>query len=205
MKMLLVAILSLGFTSCMHMGMLGSGGGHHTSTSSAITTGSVVEKEVVADGVKAVALFPPLEYDKVIAVELKLMDVETSEPVLEAEVNFRAQSTRVKHHNDDKTLSEYDTADSQDIMEGPAPGSYTAFYRPTQAGEHTLKFCITAAGGQDLARPIVVGAVRTLPQTGHKHADGMMGRTDLTTPVIVGVASMGAMMFFMLAMGNGMF
>ena len=194
MKQLSLTITALAFSSCMHMGVMGTGDGHHSGTAHEMTTDFVLEKEVIVGHVKAIALFPPLIREEEKTLTLRLMDAGTTAPISGAEVYLHAEYV---------PGTENISTDKQ-VLETAEPGVYAITYASEQEGEHTLMFHITAIGGLELDPKITIEAKMTVLGDGHEHQSGMMGGTSTTTLVIIGAAVMGAVMIAMLASHGGM-
>jgi hypothetical protein len=201
MKTLLVILFSLGFTSCMHVGMMGVGTGHHAGKMRMMTTQGVFKKEVTTGDVRATANFPNLEYGNEVILTLKLMDAKTLTPISDAQVQFEA---RVLDPVAPDNYSEppYHT---KQVPESHESGVYTTAYGTVQPGDHRLMFHITAIGGDELDPEIVLETTRVLSSDSREHHGGMMDGTNTTTAMIIGGAAMGVVMIAMLVGGHGMF
>ena len=77
MKTLFVLLSSVGLSSCMHLGMMGTGDGHHSGAAHEMTAEPVLEKEVMVGDLRAVATFPPLKIGEDVTLTLRLMDART--------------------------------------------------------------------------------------------------------------------------------
>lgn len=215
MKTLIVVLSGLLFSSCMHVGMMGSGGGHHSGTTNEMTTEPVLEKEAIVGNIEATATFPPLQMDNDVVVSLRLVDAKTLQPISRAEVYFHAQyahklDPNSSHDHSDANRNtrperEYDVNIDRPVEESRNPGTYSISYGSTQPGEHTLMFHIAAIGDRKFEPEIVIEAKRMLAQQSHEHSGGMMGMSSTTTYIVVGVVVMGAMMAAMLLSPGGMF
>jgi hypothetical protein len=200
------------FSSCMHVGMMGAGDGHHSGAAHEMTTDPVLEKEVTVGDVKAIGHFPALKFGEDVTLTLRLMDARTAAPISGAQVYLHAQyAHRVTPHDDhaesspQKKEQEHDINIDQEVTESATPGVYTIPYGSSQTGEHTLMFHITTIGDRRLEPEITVETTRTLSGENHEHQSGMMGGTNTTTYLIIGAAIMGAIMIAMLAARGGMF
>ncbi len=215
MKTLIVVLSGLIFSSCMHVGMIGTGGNHHSGTTNEMTAETALEKEVIVGDVKATATFPTLQMDTDVVLRLRLVDRQTSQPIPAAKVYFHAQyahklETNSSHDHSDanrntRPESEYDVNIDRPVEESRDPGVYSIPYGSTQPGEHTLMFHIAAIGDRKFEPEIVIEAKRMLAQQSHEHSGGMMGMSSTTTYIVVGVVVMGAMMAAMLLSRGGMF
>ncbi|MEK9136572.1 MAG: hypothetical protein AAB393_05570 [Bacteroidota bacterium] len=212
MKTLFVLLSSVGLSSCMHLGMMGTGDGHHSGAAHEMTAEPVLEKEVMVGDLRAVATFPPLKIGEDVTLTLRLMDARTSQPISGAKVYLHAQYAHRPTPHDDhaesspqKKEQEHDINIDQEVTESATPGVYTIPYGSSQTGEHTLMFHITAIGDRKLEPEITLEATRTLSGESHEHQSGMMGGTSTTTYVIIGAAVMGAIMIAMVAARGGMF
>ena len=205
MKTLILLLASLLFSSsCMHLGMMGTGTDHQS------TPESVLEKEVTVGGIRAIAIFPPLERGKEALFTLRLSDAETGQAISRAQVFFHAEYLHtidrhamhgkdMMHHEMDSTKpqrmeQEHDVNLDQEVTESSIRGTYSVRFNPSQSGEHKLMFHITALGDQMLEPEIVIEATRIVPDKASGHSGGMHGMGTPTTLVIVGAAIMGAMM-----------
>lgn len=195
-------------TSCMHMGMMGTGGSHHSGSGQQAVTEPVLEKEIISGGVKAIATFPPLKMDSDVVVTLRLIDATTSRPLSGAKVYFHAQyahkldQNSTHDHSGDRrsgrSETEHDVNIEQPVAESRDPGVYSIPYGSTQVGEHTLMFHIAAIGDRKCEPEIIIGAKRMLAPQSHEHSSGMMGMSSTATYIIVGAVVMGIMMAAML-------
>ncbi|MBI4535647.1 MAG: hypothetical protein HY708_05165 [Ignavibacteriae bacterium] len=204
MKMIILLLAGVLLSSCMHVGMMGTGDGHHSGASHEMTAEPALEKEVTVGDVRAIGLFPPLRFGEDVVLALRLMDARTSAPILGAHVYLHAQySHRATHHDHAESPSRMNESDhdiniDQEVTGSPTAGVYSISYCSSQPGEHTLMFHITAIGDRKLDPEIVVEARRTLPSESHGKQHGMMGGTSATTYVVIGAAVMGAMMVAMI-------
>jgi hypothetical protein len=212
MKIALLTLSGMLLSSCMHVGMMGAGAGHHSGAAHEMTPDLILEKEVLVGNVRAIALFPALRSGQNVTLSLRLMDAGTAAPISRAQVYLHAQyAHRVTPHDDhaesssQKMEQEHDINIDQDVAESVTPGVYTIPYGSTQTVEHTLTFHITAIGDRRLEREITVEATRTISAEGHDHQSGMMSGTSTSTYVIIGATVMGALMIAMLAARGRMF
>jgi hypothetical protein len=221
MRTALVLLSCVGLSSCMHVGMMGTGNGHHSGGAHEMTTDPVLEKEVIVGDVKAIALFPPLELGKEALLTLRLVEVNTGRPLTGATVSLHAAyvhdpatehadpsaraNPHAEIHGSERKESSHAIDFNQQVDESPEPGVYTISYGSHQPGDHTLMFHITAIGERKLEPEITVEATKTITGERHEHQSGMMGGTSTTTYVIIGAAIMGAVMIAMLAARGGMF
>lgn len=215
MKTIILVLSGILFSSCMHVGMMGTGGGHHSGTTHEMSAESVLEKEVIVGDIKATATFPPLQMDNDVVVSLRLVDARTSQPIPGAKVYFHAQYTHTLNQNgahdhsgakpSGRQESEHDINIEQEVKERREAGVYSTPYGSTQPGEHTLMFHIAAIGDRKFEPEIVIEAKRMLMQQSQEHSGGMMGMGSTTTYIVVGAVVMGAMMAAMLLSRGGMF
>ena len=199
----------------MHVGMMGTGDGHHSGAAHEMTTDPVLEKEVTVEDVRAIAIFPALKFGEDVTLTLRLMDARTSQPISGAKVYLHAQYAHKLDANEPhdhsganrsgRPESEHDVNIDQEVEESREPGVYSIPYGSSQPGEHRLMFHISAIGDRKLEPEITLEATRTLSGESHEHQSGMMGGTSTTTYVIIGAAVMGAVMIAMLAARGGMF
>lgn len=210
MKSILLFFTAMTLSSCMHVGMMGTGGGHHGGTAREITSESVLEKEVTVGGVRAIAIFPPLELGKEVLFTLRLVDATTSQPLTRATVSLHATyvhdpatghvdsssgaNQHRERHGEVRTETGHDVDFTQLVDESPEPGIYTIAYVTHQPGTHMLMFHISALGDRKLDPEVIVEATRAVPAETHSHREGIMRGTSATTYLIVGVAIMVAML-----------
>lgn len=217
-----IASLSFVFLSCMHVGMMGTGGGHQSGASHEMSAESVLEKEVIVGDIKATATFPPLQMDNDVVVSLRLVDVKTSQPISGAKVYFHAQYAHPLDQNEahdhagakpsegvltdnGRQESEHDINIEQELKESREAGVYSIPYGSTQPGEHSLMFHIAAIGDRKFEPEIVIEAKRMLMQQSHEQSGGMMGMSGATPYIVVGAVVMSAFMVAMLLSRGGMF
>ena len=209
MKYIILLLLGIVFSSCMHVGMMGSGDAHHSGTSP--TTESVLVKETTFGDIKAVATFAPLQMDEDIVQSLKLVDARTSQPISGARVYFHAvymhtpDATTSHNHSGENSNrrpeSEHEINIDQEVKESSEAGVYTIPYGSSRPGEHTLMFHIAAIGDRTFDPELVIEATRTLAPQSHEHSGGMMGMSGTTTYIVLGAVVMSAMMVLMLSRG----
>ncbi len=207
MKYIILLLLGIVFSSCMHVGMMGSGDAHHSGTSP--TTESVLVKETTFGDIKAVATFTPLQMDEDVVQSLKLMDARTSQPISGAKVYFHAlymhtvESAASHNHpqSNRRPESEHEINIDQVAKESNEAGVYSIPYGSSQLGEHTLMFHIAAIGDRQFDPELVIEATRTLAPQSHEHSGGMMGMSGTTTYIVLGAVVMSAMMVLMLSRG----
>lgn len=212
MKFIVLSLAPVVFSSCMHVGMMGNGGDHHSSAGPETAGDPVLEKEIIVGDVRARALFPPIEVGSDVILTLKLMDTMTAAPISGAQVYLHVEYMHRPTPHDDhrESSSQREEGDhyfniDQEVKESTTLGVYTIPYGSSQPGEHTLMFHITAIGSRALDPEITVEATRTISGESHKDQDGAMGGTNTTTYVIIGAAFMGAIMIAMIATHSGMF
>ncbi len=224
MKTVIVVLSGLLFSSCMHVGMMGTG--NHSGVAHEMTTEPVLEKEVIVGDIRATATFPPLQMEQDVVVSLRLVDAKTSRPISGAKVYLHAQYAHkldpnmshdhsVYDSNESKTRrdvnrntrpeSEQDVNIDQEVQESREPGVYSIPYGSSQPGEHTLMFHIAAVGDRKFEPEIIIEAKRMLLQQSHEHNGGMMGMSNTTTYIVVGAVVMGAIMTAMLLSRSGMY
>ena len=85
MKIMLVIMLGLTMTSCMHLGMMGTHGEHQQPQQ------TLLEKEVAVGNVRATGVFPALERGKEAILTLNLAESGTGNPLSGATVSFHAE------------------------------------------------------------------------------------------------------------------
>lgn len=204
MRTIVTAIVSVLFSSCMHLGMMGGGASHEPSVE------PVIEKEIVAEGVRATAVFPPLAIGEPVTFSLHLADASTGQPISGAQVLFHAQylhssgKQRMSQHKqmhempDSSVLlmidQQHDINLDIDIQESASPGIYSARFTPTQTGVHRVMFHIRSNGNRTFQSELVLEASRTIPERGSGGDHGRHGMGGATPYVIIGAVVMGAMM-----------
>lgn len=221
MKTFLVLMSCAVLSSCMHMGMMGAGAGHHSSAEHEMMSGPALEKEVVVGNVRATVLFPILGPGKGAVVRLLLRDVETGRPLGGASASLHATyvhepeaahddpaggvpADSISHRGRAKETG-HDIDFNQEVRETAESGVYKVSYRSWQPGEHTLMVHVTHVPGYSLHREIAVQASLRMGTHRKTHEGGMMGSTSSETYVIVGAAIMGALMIGMLLARGHMF
>ncbi|MEO8168177.1 MAG: hypothetical protein ABI623_08020 [bacterium] len=212
MKTFIVVLSGLLFSSCMHVGMMGTGG-HSDATHE--TTEPVLQKEVIVGDIRATATFPPLQMQQNVTVSLRLVDARTSQPISGAKVYLHAQyahkldpNTSHDHSGPSRSgspESEHDVNIDQEVEESREPGVYSILYGSSQWGEHTLMFHIAAIGERQFEPEIIIEGKRMLMQQSHEHSSGMMGMSSTTTYIVVGAVAMGAIMTAVLLTHRGMY
>lgn len=212
---LLIALLipsNFFVSSCMHTAMLGHGEGHEQ------TTEPTLVKEVTGEDVRATATFPPLEVGKETEFVLKLSSSSTLRPHSRAQVfghfDFihRGERQKIDHMGMTQTQSdslhthrvetEHDVSFHMELEESKEPGVYVFSQTPTQTGEYTVGFHITAIGDRKLEPEIFIEVKRTVAAQSRGHSSGMMGMGQASTYLVVGGAVMGAMWIAM-ALAHG--
>ncbi len=185
-----VALSTILFSSCMHMGMttMHDGGGHQAKPE------STIEKEVIDGDVKAVVRLPLMEVASEAVITLKLTNTKTAQPLSGAKVQFSVQ-----YHAD--TESHKSGSGEQMRESGDA---YTVHFKAAEAGEHTFTFVVTAIGERTLEREVTIEAKQTVAHQQHEQSGGMMGMSNTSTYVIVGAVVMGAIMVAMIVANGGM-
>lgn len=221
MKIIVVPILGLFLSSCMHLVMMGSHGGEE-STQHQSMSDSVLEKEVTVGDVKAIATFPPLQIGKQTTFTLKLEDKTTGKPISKAHVSFHTAylhtgevdemgGMHMMHGEMDtshaQSAPDHDVNFEQELVESSTPGIYSIAFTPSQAGEQKVMFHINAIGGQQLQEEIIVETKRNTSTSSESHGGGMMrGMGGTSEYAFIGVALMGTMMIVLwLTRGGHMF
>jgi hypothetical protein len=215
MKIFILTVSSVLFSSCMHWGMMGTGTDHRP------TAESVLEKEVTVEGMRATATFPPLSLGKEALFTLRLVDAKTGQPISGAQVSFHAEylhTTEGQHMSGHqqmrakvdsattwRTDQEHDINLDVDVDESSSPGAYATRFTPSQSGEHRVMFHVRSVGDHKLEQEIVVEAARRVAEQMSGHSGGMDGMGGATPYLIVGAALMGAMMIAIWAFGGRMF
>lgn len=194
------------FSSCMHLGMMATGGNHHSGSGHQAAIESVVVKEVIMDNIKAVATFPPLQKDNDVVVSLRLVDVGNSRPISGARVYFHARyahtiETTSSHDHSASARSgpperEHEVNIDQQVKESSEPGVYSIAYGSSQPGEHTLMFHIAAIGDRTLDPELTIEATRLLAAPSHGHGSGMMHGTPAY--IVIGAVAFGVVMTAMM-------
>jgi hypothetical protein len=215
MKTFILILSSVLLSSCMHLGMLGTGGDHQSSAE------SVLEKEVTVGEIRATAVFPPLSMGEEARFTLRLADTKTGRPISGARVSFHAEYLhKNEEHQMPRHQQMHDTHDSTtarrtpqehdinldvELNESASAGRYSAQFTPSQAGVHRMMFHVRSVGERKLETEIVVEAARTVPAKMSGHGGGMHGMGSATPYVVIGAALMGAMMIVIWAAGGRMF
>lgn len=215
MKAFILTLSSMLFSSCMHLGMMGTGTDHQPLPA------SVLEKEVTIGGIRATATFPPLERGKEALFTLTLANAQTGQAISQAQVFFHAEylHTGDQHsmHGKDMMHQEMDSTKpqrmeqehqvnfDQEVKENSVRGSYSVAFEPSQSGEHRLMFHVTALGNQILDPEIVIEATKDVPDKMSSHGGGMYGMGGASEYVIIGAAIMGAIMLVVWITRGAMF
>lgn len=214
MKTITAALVSLLFTSCMHLGMMGLGGGHES------VSDAVLEKEVVHGDVKAMATFPSLEVGREMQLTLRLSNTRQQQALRGAKVYFHVQylHTGGEHTMHQSHMMQHDTASvhnrnaqdhdvniDREVPETSEPGVYAISFSPSQEGKHELMFHITALSDRTLHPEIIIQATRTVSGKHSSHGGGMHGLGSVSDYAIIGAALMGAMMLVVWVTGGRMF
>lgn len=212
MRIVILLLSSILFSSCMHLGMMGGGTGHQS------TGESVLEKEVTVGDIRATAIFPSLSMGEEALFTLKLSDTKTGQPISGARVSFQAEYMhKTEEHQMSGHQQMHNTADStttrrteqghdvildEEVNESASPGTYSAQFTPSESGKHQVMFHIRSVVERKLEREIVVEAARMVAEEMSGHDGGMHGMSGATPYVIIGAALMGAMMIVIWAGGR---
>ncbi|HAL56591.1 MAG TPA: hypothetical protein DCP63_08980 [Bacteroidetes bacterium] len=212
MKVLMLLFSALVFESCMHLGMMGGRSEHQR------TAEPVIEKEVTAEGVRAVAVFPPMTMGEPTLLTLRLFDASTGRPVSGAQVLFHAEYLhKVGEPQMPAHQHMYEMADSAamrpperehdinlefDVAEVGMPGKYSIQFTPAQSGTHQIMFHIRSVGEGTKQQEIIVEATRTVPEQDSNHNGGMHSMGGATPYVAIGAVLMGEMMIAFWAGGR---
>jgi hypothetical protein len=215
MKIVILILSSVLFSSCMHLGMMGTGTGHQSSAE------SVLEKEVTMGDIRAAAIFPVISIGDEALFTLRLVDTRTGQPISGAQVSFHAEylhqneghetSGHQQMHNNADSITtrrphqEHDINLDVEVNESASAGTYSTQFTPSQSGEHRVMFHIRSVGGRKLEPEIVVEAARTVAAEMSGHGSGMHGMGGTTPYVIIGAVAMGAMMIAIWVAGGRMF
>ncbi|MHB1051123.1 MAG: hypothetical protein ACYC09_13675 [Bacteroidota bacterium] len=190
MVMLVVGILGLTFSSCMHAVMMGSHDSHEGMESITVT------KEISRDDYTLTVTMPPMEtrIEKTIAITLKsksgIPDSVTIHYIITKSVMDGASSDH-EHSIKDDSEEFKPIHQSISIINGAA----SIAYDPTKPGRFTLSV-ETTVNSVDLSNEL---SFMVHENKGH----GMMGMgADWDYPII-GVFAMGAMMVTMWAIRGG--
>jgi hypothetical protein len=186
---LLLTIITL-FSGCMHSMMMG---GHEESQSQTII---VLEKEVTAGNIKAVATIPPFQMEKEVTISVTLLDKETSSPVSGAEVvgHFMPKGTMNNNAHQHEGI-EIKAKDGED-------GYYTLAFTPAHADEYSIHIQVRTVQGRPLEQPITIEATREVSEMNH---GGMHDSGSSSSMYIIGGIVMITMMVGMLFWRGGMF
>lgn len=215
MRTIILLGFSFFFTSCMHVGMMGTGTDHQSNFE------SVLEKEITVGDTRATAIFPPLETGKETLFTLKLVDKRTGHTISGAKVSFHAEylhsnnehkmhGTHMKHSKADSTMShrmeqEYNMSHDLKVNENTADETYSLRFKPSQPGEHRLAFHVSAIGDMTLNPVLVIESTRVVMNKDDSHSAGMHGLSSWGTYGIIAGITMGAMMVWLWASGGRMF
>lgn len=210
MKTVGIFLLSMVFTSCMHVGMMGSHD-HHEGTASIIQSEPVMEKHVTSGGINAIAVFPPMKAGEEAKLTLRLFDATNASPISGAEVYLHAQyqhritgDGQHSHAPNERIETGQNINIDEQVKGSPVPGLYEVTYKSFQEGEHTLIFHIVSIPGRKFDPEIIIEAKRTLSKQAHSE-DMMQSGTSASTYVIIGAAVMSAMMIGILLANGRMF
>lgn len=213
MKTLMLLSLGLLSTSCMHVGMMGTHEDRQSTGHQAVVE-RVLEKQVVSGNVEATATFPPLVRGREEVFELQLMDLESGQPISDATISFHATYLhRAEEAGEDKAPMMHTRMDSahtrsgtghsisfdREVKEQSQSGYYSVAFTPSQSGEHTLMFHVTAIGDETLEPELIIEATRYVALGAASHGGMMHGMSSTSEYLIVGGALMGAMMVVMWA------
>lgn len=208
MRTIILLGLSFFFTSCMHLGMMGTGTDHQSNSE------PVLEKEVTIGDTRATAIFPPLEIEKETLFTLKVMDKRTGNPVPGAEGSFHVQfrgtpgDHRMQRHADpanEQKMVEHDENLARQLSESSEKGIFTVSFKPSQAGNYQLMFHVTAVGGLTLEPELTIEATRIALMSHDSGAQGMHGSSSIGTYGLIAGITMGAMMIWFWASGRRVF
>ncbi|MBI4417677.1 MAG: hypothetical protein HY563_02795 [Ignavibacteriales bacterium] len=214
MRIIMISILSLIFSSCMHFGGMGARGMHGSDTH-ASRYEAALEKEVLIGDIRITAVFPRLELGKETVITLRLTHQRTNSPVVSSRVSFHSSflhraevDNRSASHGavdsiHHRSVEDHDIHFEQDLEDSAGRGLYSVVFVPPQAGEHRLMFHILELEGRVQDPEIIIEARRTVEGPRADHAQGMMhGDEDY---LIIGGVLMGAMMILMWATGGRIF
>ncbi|GEM_PF-1518407 len=219
MKTILLFILSLTITSCMHLGMMGTHEGHQTGEHQAARE-TRLEKEVVMGDIKATAVFPPLALGKETLIELRLSSLQSGQPISNAAVSFHAMyfhqveggeghDTHMMHGEKDsvheRPNTEHAISFDQEVRESSRRGLYSITFTPSQPCDHKLMFHVTAIGDEELTPELVIEATRNVASPQPSHSGMMHGFGGASEYLILGGVLMGAMMIVMWVTRGGIF
>ncbi|MBI3195284.1 MAG: hypothetical protein HYZ34_12590 [Ignavibacteriae bacterium] len=191
MKIILLIITIPLFSGCMHTIMMGSHGETRQQTV------VVLEKEVTAGNIKAIATIPPFEMDKEVIVSVNLFDTETSSTLSNAEVvgHFMPKG------NEDSENHQHD--ENEYIATEKERGLYTISFTPAHADEYSIHIQVKTIQGRSLEQPIVIEATREVAGMNH-NMGGMHDSGSSSSMYIIGGLVMVTMMVGMFAL-RGMF
>ncbi len=219
MKTFLLLSLGLLSTSCMHVGMIGTHEDRQSTGHQAVAD-IALEKQVVRGNVEATATFPPLVRGNETVFELRLKNLESGRPISDAIVSFHAtylhKAEGTSKHDTYTMLSEMDSINArpnsghavsfdQVVKETSQPGFYSITFTPSQSGEHTLMFHVTAIGDETLEPQLVIETTGNVAPGAASHGGMMHGMSSTSEYLIVGGALMGAMMVAMWATRGSIF
>jgi hypothetical protein len=206
MNPIVVLLPTIALAGCMHggMSMMGAGGLHgHMDP--------VLEKEVISGNIKAVATFPAMETGQEALFKLKLIDLQTSQPISGAGVYFHAEYIHPMDSSGHDVALEHavrthDMNITRDVPEGEERGTYSISYGSSQAGEQDLMFHVASIRGEKLEPEIVIEARRMIVEPSTDHHDAMIETGGSSTPyLLIGGALMAAVMITLMLVRGRMF
>jgi hypothetical protein len=208
MRTIVLVISAIIFSSCMHMGMMGTSNGHGSMSTGQMKTESVLEKEVLAGDIKVTATFPPLVLDGEVVLEVRMVDTKIGQPIRGAKVMLHVQRSNMEdaqavHDHTGKITDQNPESIQEEMTDQPfeesrEAGVYSIPLRSKQSGEYKLIVHVVEIPGRKLESGIVIEAKRMVQPKMEDHSSGMMGMGDTTTTIVVGTMVMGAMMVVML-------
>lgn len=212
-RIFIFGTLAVLLPSCMHVGMMGIDGGHHSGSSNEAPAESILEKEIVVGDIRAIATFPPLEMDTDVVVRLRLVHTTTSAPVSDATVYFHAvylhapEATAPHNHGSGvhQPKGSQEINIDQEVKESSEAGVYAIPYSSSVPGEHTLMFHIAALGDRKFAPELVIEAKRTMLPKSPDQSTGMKEMSGTATYLVIGGVVMTAAMVAMLAARGHLF
>ncbi len=212
MKTVILILSSVLFSSCMHLGVMGTGTGHQSSAE------SVLEKEVTMGDIRAAAIFPVMSIGEEALFTLRLVDIKSGRSISGAQVSFHAEylhqneehetpGHQQMHNKVDSIITrrpqqEHDISLDAEINESAVRGTYLAQFTPSQSGKHRMMFHIRPVGDLKRDQEIIIEATRTVPEKMSGHGGGLHGMGGASPYVMIGAALMGAMMIIFWAGGR---
>lgn len=212
MKTSVMFLCALGFSSCMPMGMMGTDEMNRANEGHANIRDTMLEKQVIAGPVRAIAVFPVMHLGEKVQLTLRLEEVGTGAPIRNARVELHAEYENQSGMKGSLDAGSTQLPDrikgidiSQEVPESSTAGLYRLAYQAFPAGQHTLMFHVSAIGDRTMDPELIVEGKRTVEgEDRGSHGSMSHGRSN-TAALIVGAGIMAAIMLAMLNARHGMF